>query len=107
MNVTTNIGFEKQTSLATPKMEKIVIVGGGPIGTRAAQELSKRGYHVTLLNAERWRPYNRVKLTPLLAGEAQLGQIYSSEYVPRPGRIDRFDGVSAIDIDRDGKQVLG
>lgn len=81
----------------------IVVVGGGPVGTRAAQELSRNGRTVVLLNAERWRPYNRVKLTPLLAGEAQLGQIYASEHFPRPGTVHRYDGVSVVDIDRENK----
>lgn len=86
--------------------EPIVIAGGGPVGTRAAQELSKRGFNVVLLNAERWKPYNRVKLTPLLAGEANLEQIYASDYFPRPGKVARYDSVSVVDVDRDGQRVL-
>lgn len=84
----------------------VVVAGGGPAGTRAAQGLSAKGHSVVLINAERWRPYNRVKLTPLLAGEAQLGQIYASDHFPRPGKVQRYDGVSVIDIDRDAKTVL-
>ena len=106
MNVSTKIGFDEEAETAVANQNVIVIIGGGPIGTRAAQELSRSGFHVILLNAERWRPYNRVKLTPLLAGETQLGQIYASEYAPRPGKINRYDSVSAIDIDRENKQVL-
>jgi nitrite reductase (NADH) large subunit len=83
-----------------------IVVGSGPVGIRMAQELSRRGEHVVLFNAERWQPYNRVKLTPLLAGEAQLGTIYLSEHFPRPGRVDRYDGVSVVDIDREAKEVL-
>lgn len=81
----------------------VVVVGGGPVGTRTAQELSRRGATVVLFNAERWRPYNRVKLTPLLAGEAQIGQIYASDRFPRPGTVHRYDGVAVTDIDREAK----
>lgn len=107
MNVSTRIEGSTHITDAASMAQSVLIIGGGPVGTRAAQELSRRGKHVTLLNAERWRPYNRVKLTPLLAGEAQLGQVYTSEYAPRPGKIDRYDGVAAVDIDQIGKKVLG
>lgn len=86
--------------------DPVVIIGGGPVGMRMAHELSRRGLHVILFNAERWRPYNRVKLTPLLAGEAQLGQVYVSEYFPTPGKVTRFDGVSITAIDPEEKAVL-
>ncbi|MEC9347453.1 MAG: FAD-dependent oxidoreductase [Pseudomonadota bacterium] len=84
---------------------RVVVAGGGPVGVRAAQELVRRGHHVVLVNAERWRPYNRVKLTPLLAGEAQIGQVYLSETFDGPGQFDRYDGVSVVDIDREQRIV--
>lgn len=107
MNLTQDFELNKSGSNGVSVSDKtVVVVGGGPIGLRAAQELSRRGFHVVLLNAERWRPYNRVKLTPLLAGEAQLGQIFTSEHAPLPGKIARFDGVSALDINRAEQKVL-
>ncbi|MEO1292978.1 MAG: FAD-dependent oxidoreductase [Pseudomonadota bacterium] len=84
----------------------VLIAGGGPSGSRAAQELSQRGVPVVLLNAERWQPYNRVKLTPLLSGEAQLGQVYVPEATWRTGKVERFDGVSLVDIDIEGRRAL-
>lgn len=77
----------------------VVVVGGGPCGVRAAQELSRLGRDVVLFNAEKWTPYNRVKLTPLLAGEIQIGQVYQAATYPGPGTVARYDGtrISAID----------
>ncbi|MGE0230554.1 MAG: FAD-dependent oxidoreductase [Flavobacteriaceae bacterium] len=91
---------------AAQTVRPVVIAGGGPVGIRAAQELSRLGFHVVLFNAERWRPYNRVKLTPLLAGESQIGQIYLDNDFPGPGRVDRYDGVSVVDVQRDVRKVL-
>lgn len=106
MNVRAEVLDQALSEITSIEPDPIVVVGGGPVGVRMAQELSKRAAHVVIYNAERWQPYNRVKLTPLLAGEAQLGAVYQSDYFPRPGRVDRYDGVSVIDIDRDAKEVL-
>jgi nitrite reductase (NADH) large subunit len=51
------------------------VVGGGPVGIRTAQELSKLGAPVVVLTAEAFAPYNRVQLTPLLGGDVQFDEI--------------------------------
>lgn len=102
MDVAVHVGNEAAAATGG----RVVVAGGGPVGIRVAQELSRRGVDVVLFNAERWRPYNRVKLTPLLAGEAQVGQVYLGERHPGPGKVVRYDGVSVIDVDRAARQVL-
>lgn len=58
-----------------PKCAPVIVIGGGPVGIRVAQEISRLGSDCIILNAERWLPYNRVKLSTLLAGDAQIGQM--------------------------------
>lgn len=98
-------GATPQAAATRASTDKIVVAGGGPVGVRTAQDLARNGAHVVLFNAERWRPYNRVQLTPLLAGEAQIGAIYLSESAPGSGQIDRYDGVSVVEIDRYARRI--
>lgn len=83
----------------------ILVVGGGPAGIRAAQELSKLGYSIILFNAERWKPYNRVKLTPLLSGDVQLGQVSQPLDFPGPGNVSLYSDTRIVAIDREAKTV--
>ena len=83
-----------------------LIIGAGPVGVRIAQNLSANGVNVAIFNAETQKPYNRVQLTPFLAEDAQIEDIYLSEKFPGPGRVDRYDGVAIIDIDRERKLAL-
>ena len=88
-----------------PAGEPVVVVGGGPSGLRAAQELLRHGLPVVLLNAERWRPYNRIKLTPFLAGEVQIGLVYQSNVFPENAPITQYNGHRVVRIDRAAKTV--
>ncbi len=82
------------------KHAPVVVIGGGPVGVRTAQELSRLGRDCIVLNAERWLPYNRVKLSTLLAGDTQIGQVMQPLGFPGPGRVLLYSDQSVIDVDR-------
>lgn len=83
----------------------VIVVGGGPAGIRSAQELAKLGCKTVLFNAERWKPYNRVKLTPLLSGDVQLGQVSQPLDFPGPGSVSLYTDTRIAAIDREAKTV--
>jgi len=83
----------------------ILVIGGGPAGIRVAQELTRRGLDCIVFNAERWLPYNRVKLTPLLSGDAQISQIMQTLRFPGDGKTKLYSENSIVDIDREAKVV--
>lgn len=83
----------------------VIVIGGGPSGICLAQELSRLGHEVIVFNAERWKPYNRVKLTPLLSGDVQIGQVEQSLDFPGPGKVALYSDNSIIDVDREARTV--
>lgn len=84
---------------------RAIVIGGGPCGVRAAQSLSARGMDVVIFNAEAWEPYNRVKLTPLLAGDVQIGDVYLARDFQGPGAVETVTNMRVTDIDRGAKTV--
>ncbi len=60
------------------KKMKLVVVGNGMAGIRALEELLKIApelYDVTVFGAEPHPNYNRILLSPVLAGEQTIDQI--------------------------------
>jgi nitrite reductase (NADH) large subunit len=61
-----------------PEREKLVVIGNGMAGCRAVEEVLKRDpgrYAVTILGAEPRVNYNRIMLSPVLAGEKAFADI--------------------------------
>lgn len=91
---------------ADPAQGPVVVVGGGPVGLRVVQELLQRtARDIVLLSDERWAAYNRVKLTPLLAGDIQIGQIYQPLTVPPGGRLRHYLAHHVVALDRAARCV--
>ncbi|RYF70914.1 MAG: nitrite reductase large subunit, partial [Comamonadaceae bacterium] len=60
------------------KKMKLVLVGNGMAGVRAVEELIKLApdlYDITVFGAEPHPNYNRILLSPVLAGEQTVEQI--------------------------------
>ena len=82
---------------------RVVVIGAGMVGSRFADELSRLDprAEIDVLGDEPYEPYNRVLLTELLAGRADLAGLL----LPRPSQARVHPGRPALEIDRAGKIV--
>ncbi|HEV7321185.1 MAG TPA: FAD-dependent oxidoreductase [Ensifer sp.] len=87
-------------------MDRIVIIGAGEAGTRAAFALREAGFagSVTLVGTEPHLPYERPPLSKPLNGTVHMKPICGAEVLQAAG-IDYLQGVSALKLDADARSV--
>ena len=84
--------------------EKLVLIGNGMAGVRALEELLKLApdqYDITVFGNEPWGNYNRILLSPVLAGEKTLDEIMlNDEQWYTDNGITLHKGKAVVDINR-------
>ncbi|WP_066769966.1 nitrite reductase large subunit NirB [Sphingobium sp. CCH11-B1] len=89
--------------------EHLVVIGNGMAGCRAIEELLARDagrYRVTIFGAEPHVNYNRIMLSPVLAGEKTFDQIVINDAAwYADNDIELIAGDPVIEIDRAAKTV--
>lgn len=89
--------------------EKLVLVGNGMAGVRTLEELLKIDpdrYEITVFGAEPYGNYNRILLSPVLAGEKTIDEIMLNDeqwYIDND--ITLYKGKQIVDINR-GQRVV-
>lgn len=101
------------TRIADPPADEsesvpVVIVGTGPAGIRAAEELLARapGTHIVMYGDEPWEPYNRVRLSSLLAGEVRVNDLRNVPRIPDDRWLVTHLHCAVVAIDRGQKCVV-
>jgi nitrite reductase (NADH) large subunit len=95
--------------LAPTSRERLVVIGNGMAGCRAVEEILARDparYSVTIFGAEPYVNYNRIMLSPVLAGEKSFDDIVinTAEWYAENG-IELVSGDPVLSIDRGEKTV--
>ncbi len=89
--------------------QKLVVIGNGMAGMRTVEELLKLApdlYDITVFGAEPHGNYNRILLSPVLAGEKTLDEIMlNDERWYDENGVTLHKGVEIIEIDRVNRQV--
>ncbi|MEL6540024.1 MAG: nitrite reductase large subunit NirB [Pseudomonadota bacterium] len=90
--------------------ERLVVIGNGMAGCRAVEEIlsaSPDRYAITIFGAEPRVNYNRIMLSPVLAGEKSFDEIVinTAEWYEENG-ITLVSGDPVIHIDREACQVV-
>jgi len=90
--------------------EKLVVIGNGMAGIRTVEELLKlapSAYDITVIGEEPYGNYNRIMLSPVLAGEKTINDIMLNDdqwYVDN--EVTLYKGHKVVDIDRVKKCVI-
>ncbi len=90
--------------------ERLVLIGNGMAGVRTVEELLKLDadrYHITVFGAEPHLNYNRMMLSPVLAGEKRVEDIVlnSRQWYVEHG-IELHTGDPVVSIDRSARKVV-
>lgn len=93
----------------TKPRERLVVIGNGMAGCRAVEELLKRDpgrYAITMFGAEPRPNYNRIMLSPVLAGEKAFEDIIINgpEWY-RDNAIELRSGKRIVAIDREARTI--
>jgi nitrite reductase (NADH) large subunit len=90
--------------------EKLVLIGNGMAGIRTLEELLKVApdlYDITVFGDEPCTNYNRILLSPVLAGEKKFDDIIlNREEWYRENGITLHTGVKVMEIDRIRRKVI-
>ncbi len=94
---------------ATPR-ERLVVIGNGMAGCRAVEEILGRNgdrFEIVIFGAEPRVNYNRIMLSPVLAGEKTFDEIVINgpEWYD-DNRITLVSGDPVVHIDRNAQQVV-
>lgn len=103
MLVQREIEFDVQDML-----EPVVIVGTGPVGVHLANELHRRepDLPIVIYGAERWSPYNRVRLSSALAGDTSWLDLMAETQLPDVACVETRLGARVITIDREHQCII-
>ncbi len=105
----TVVGEEDILTASDDRREHLVVVGNGMAGCRAVEELLARDagrYRVTIFGAEPHVNYNRIMLSPVLAGEKSFEDIIINDRAwYADNGIDLIAGDPVTGIDRSARTV--
>lgn len=112
MNYVSNriAGSARDTGIPVGSREHLVVIGNGMAGCRAVEELLARtpdAFRITIFGAEPHPNYNRIMLSPVLAGEKSFDEIVINghDWYEDNG-IDLIVSDPVVEIDRENKRVV-
>lgn len=85
----------------------VVVVGNGPVGMQFARELLQRDPHAYLIiyGSEQHQPYDRVRLSSLLAGDIAWGGLSETLVVPPTAKVVQRLGCKVVQVDYKAHQI--
>ena len=100
--------LESEWQATAQASRPVVIVGTGPVGIRTAREILQRNprQSIVLFGGEPWQPYNRVRLSSVLAGETTVDAIQNPLTVASESDVVQRHNCPVVRIDRDNRRVL-